>query len=90
MTSNLKALEQRQAGAEDEGSTNATTKSLQLLQCPVCIDPLQDLPEGKEVKGTQCGHLFCSLCLAKALKQKEQCPTCRKKVTLSKVIKVFL
>ena len=45
MTSNLKALEQRQAGAEDEGSTNATTKSLQLLQCPVCIDPLQDLPE---------------------------------------------
>ena len=58
MTSNLKALEQRQAGAEDEGNTNATTKSLQPLQCPVCIDPQQDLPEGKEVKGTQCGHLF--------------------------------
>ena len=84
MTSNLKALEQRQAKAEKKSSTNST------LQCPVCLDHLQELPVGKEVKATQCGHLFCSICLNKALKEKEQCPTCRKRAKLSQVIKIFL
>ena len=90
MTSNLKGVKLRQAGGEDKGSATTRTKSLEPLQCPVCMDPLRDLRGRKEVKVTPCGHLFCNTCLDRAFKLKDQCPTCRKKVTLSKVIKVFL
>ena len=100
MTSNLKALEQGQAGTEEEGRrtnpseedrSNPTTHSLQpLLSCPICMESLQDLPEGREVKVTRCGHLFCNLCLTEALKQKKVCPTCREKVSTGKITKVFL
>ena len=60
------------------------------LQCPVCLDPLQGLPDGKEVRSTPCGHLFCSVCLGAALLEKKQCPTCRGEMEGSQSIRLFL
>ena len=45
-------------------------RSLEPLQCPVCLDALRGLPEWKDVVTTPCGHLFCNTCLATALRYK--------------------
>ncbi|XP_039745103.1 probable E3 ubiquitin-protein ligase bre1 [Pararge aegeria] len=48
------------------------------LHCPICLDNLSQ----ETVASTNCGHLFCILCITKALKSKpKRCPTCRKKLT---------
>merc|ERR1719320_569174 len=32
---------------------------------------------------TNCGHMFCEECITSALKEKQECPECREKVTVS-------
>jgi len=71
-------------------STNSTTtnepKLLESrLDCPICMEALQSLPAPKCVMATPCGHLFCNLCLDEALKVKNQCPTCKRRVEGVKV-----
>merc|ERR1719234_3016791 len=39
-------------------SPRPTSRPLDPLQCPVCLDLLRGLPEWKEVVTTPCGHLF--------------------------------
>ena len=55
------------------------------LDCPICMEALQSLPAPKWVMTTPCGHLFCNLCLDEALKVKNQCPTCKRRVEGVKV-----
>ena len=62
-----------------------TSSALKPPDCPVCMEPLQDLSPPKVAMMTPCGHFFCSVCLAQALTTKNQCPTCRKSVTGVKV-----
>merc|ERR1719234_1477864 len=71
-------------------SPRPTSRPLDPLQCPVCLDLLRSLPEWKEVVTTPCGHLFCSTCLATALKSVWQCPTCRGRTEPGDAIKIFL
>ncbi|CAL57181.1 Zinc finger, RING/FYVE/PHD-type [Ostreococcus tauri] len=52
--------------------------------CAVCLDAYV-LPTT-----TRCGHVFCARCLQAALRHSSQCPTCRKKVTKSSCVRVFL
>jgi len=62
-----------------------TSSALKPPDCPVCMEPLQDLSPPKVAMMTPCGHFFCSVCLAQALNTKNQCPTCRKRVLGVKV-----
>ncbi len=39
--------------------------------CPICFDEIDELEQ------TNCGHLFCSLCIKTWLKQHNCCPLCR-------------
>ena len=55
------------------------------LDCPICMEALQSLPAPKWVMATPCGHLFCNFCLDEALKVKNQCPTCKRRVEGVKV-----
>jgi len=71
-------------------SPRPTSRPLDPLQCPVCLDLLRVLPEWKEVVTTPCGHLFCSTCLATALRSVWQCPTCRGRTQPGEAIKIFL
>jgi len=71
-------------------SPRPTSRPLDPLQCPVCLDLLRSLPEWKEVVTTPCGHLFCSTCLATALRSVWQCPTCRGRTQPGEAIKIFL
>lgn len=54
------------------------------FNCPICISPFV------EETSTKCGHIFCKACIKKAIKAQSKCPTCRKRVTVKELIRVFL
>ncbi|KAF5726579.1 E3 ubiquitin-protein ligase RNF4 isoform X2 [Tripterygium wilfordii] len=54
------------------------------FSCPICFGPLV------EEMSTKCGHIFCKTCIKTAIGKQAKCPTCRKKVTVKELIRVFL
>ncbi|KAJ7961555.1 E3 ubiquitin-protein ligase RNF4 [Quillaja saponaria] len=54
------------------------------FSCPICMAPLV------EEMSTRCGHIFCKTCIKAAISAQGKCPTCRKKVTVKELIRVFL
>ncbi|XP_039025058.1 E3 ubiquitin-protein ligase RNF4-like isoform X2 [Hibiscus syriacus] len=54
------------------------------FNCPICMGPLT------EETSTRCGHIFCKACIKAALAVQAKCPTCRKRVTVRGLIRVFL
>ncbi|KAJ0113130.1 hypothetical protein Patl1_01565 [Pistacia atlantica] len=55
-----------------------------IFTCPICMGPLV------EEMSTKCGHIFCKACIRSAISSQAKCPTCRKKVTVKELIRVFL
>ncbi|XVE72729.1 hypothetical protein DITRI_Ditri11bG0062200 [Diplodiscus trichospermus] len=54
------------------------------FNCPICMGSLT------EETSTKCGHIFCKVCITAAVGTQGKCPTCRKRVTLKELIRVFL
>lgn len=54
------------------------------FNCPICMGPFV------EETSTKCGHIFCKACIKAAIRVQSKCPTCRKKVTVKELIRVFL
>ncbi|KHG00082.1 RING finger 10 [Gossypium arboreum] len=54
------------------------------FNCPICMGPLT------EEMSTRCGHIFCKACIKAAITTQAKCPTCRKRVTVKELIRVFL
>ncbi|KAK6937626.1 hypothetical protein RJ641_031134 [Dillenia turbinata] len=54
------------------------------FNCPVCMGPIV------EEMSTKCGHIFCKLCIKASISAQGKCPTCRRKVTMKDVIRVYL
>ncbi|MBA0560445.1 hypothetical protein Golob_017341, partial [Gossypium lobatum] len=54
------------------------------FNCPICMGPLT------EEMSTRCGHIFCKACIKAAIATQAKCPTCRKRVTVKELIRVFL
>ncbi|XP_039013796.1 E3 ubiquitin-protein ligase RNF4-like isoform X2 [Hibiscus syriacus] len=76
-----------------ESSTESVVEEIILSQpprkaptfnCPICMGPLS------EETSTRCGHIFCKACIKAALAVQAICPTCRKRVTMRGLIRVFL
>ena len=65
---------------DQASASSLATSGLKPPECPVCLEPLQSLSSPKEAMVTPCGHPFCNICLNKALRIKNECPTCRKNV----------
>ncbi|XP_020215115.1 E3 ubiquitin-protein ligase RNF4 [Cajanus cajan] len=55
-----------------------------VFNCPICIGPLV------EETSTRCGHIFCKNCIKSAISAQGKCPTCRKKIVVKELIRVFL
>ena len=51
-------------------------ESKEIEMCPICLDDIGD----KNSCNTECGHKFCLKCLYTALRVKNTCPMCRKKL----------
>lgn len=57
------------------------------LTCSICQ---QTVAESKSpLASTVCGHLFCQRCIRKAVRLTNSCPTCRKKIKLRDVHRVY-
>ncbi|KNC54784.1 uncharacterized protein AMSG_01636 [Thecamonas trahens ATCC 50062] len=54
------------------------------LQCAVCLDAITT------PTSTTCGHVFCKLCIRKAISRTRRCPMCRKSLTLRQTHPIFL
>ncbi|KAJ4886038.1 RING/U-box superfamily protein [Raphanus sativus] len=54
------------------------------FNCPICLCPFT------EEMSTKCGHIFCKNCIKEATSRHAKCPTCREKVTVKDLIRVFL
>ncbi|XWS31256.1 hypothetical protein CRYUN_Cryun23aG0061800 [Craigia yunnanensis] len=54
------------------------------FNCPICMGSLT------EEMSTRCGHIFCKACIKAAIAAQGKCPTCRKRVTVKQLIRVFL
>lgn len=54
------------------------------IQCSICLDAIV------EETTTNCGHVFCKVCIRTAVKKKKKCPSCRKKLGLRDLQRIFL
>ncbi|KAK7280432.1 hypothetical protein RJT34_25496 [Clitoria ternatea] len=56
-----------------------------IFNCPICMSQFT------EEMSTRCGHIFCNQCIRAAIyTQGKKCPTCRKRVNLKDLRRVFL
>ena len=58
------------------------TINTQNENCPVCMEKLNG---DKNISITKCNHKFCSECLIKSARIKNDCPLCRQKLTSDEV-----
>lgn len=54
------------------------------LTCAICMSAM------KEETSTVCGHIFCKKCITSAIKSQKKCPTCRTRLTLHKIHRIYL
>ena len=54
------------------------------LQCPICVETIQD------AFVTPCGHSFCFACLGTHLRDKPNCPSCGAFLTMENAYPNFL
>ncbi|KAL3531093.1 hypothetical protein ACH5RR_010415 [Cinchona calisaya] len=52
--------------------------------CPICMAPFV------EEMSTKCGHIFCKACIKSAIAAKKKCPTCRRRITMKDIIRIYL
>lgn len=58
--------------------------------CSICISTFEEIQaEGKTLKSTPCGHIFCAECLEMSANHSKQCPKCRKKILLKRCHPIF-
>lgn len=69
----------------------------EIPKCPLCLENLTELKhKNKKLVATPCGHVMCNKCLDDYFKagtfgnKSVLCPTCRTKLTKSKIITLFL
>lgn len=73
--------------SEPSPSSDAT----KCVYCPVCMETAQQIEkDGRRLMVTRCGHIFCNVCINKAVQVKRKCPTCRKAVPQSSYHPLFL
>ncbi|XP_069937231.1 uncharacterized protein [Cherax quadricarinatus] len=61
------------------------------ISCLVCLDSLATIQNSsRNLCSTVCGHVFCSSCIEAVVKQRKQCPVCRKKLTKKQYHPLFI
>ncbi|OAA42563.1 RING-1 like protein [Metarhizium rileyi] len=63
-----------------DGKTMAYIKGAQQRKCTLCLDELKD------PAATQCGHVFCWECIGDWVREKPECPLCRREAMVQHVL----
>ncbi|GBG66852.1 hypothetical protein CBR_g70729 [Chara braunii] len=72
------------AEPENNVSEEGAERSVQSILCNVCMEALKD------ATSTNCGHIFCRLCITEAIKAQKKCPTCRKRLTAAQTHRIYI
>lgn len=57
------------------------------MECVICLDAIGW--EG-DVSATNCGHVFCSVCIRKDIKLHKKCPLCKTPTSLDQLKRIYL
>ncbi|XP_058831105.1 peroxisome biogenesis factor 10 [Topomyia yanbarensis] len=87
----VKFVEQRKKAKNIAASSSKTVKRTRLettstssgRKCALCMELAVDL------SATQCGHLFCWVCILNWLDERQICPICREAIKKSRVIRLM-
>ncbi|PHH70915.1 hypothetical protein CDD80_5662 [Ophiocordyceps camponoti-rufipedis] len=63
-----------------DASVMAYIRGAQQRRCTLCLDPLRD------PAATQCGHVFCWRCIADWVREKPECPLCRREALVQHIL----
>lgn len=55
------------------------------FECAVCLEGL----DNQDISATECGHMFCTTCVVKAIKNRRVCPLCKGAVQLNKLRRLY-
>lgn len=65
--------------------------SKRIINCPVCMETIQQFEkDGRQLMVTRCGHIFCEVCIKRAVKAQHRCPSCRKPINWNSFHPLFL
>lgn len=56
------------------------------LKCTICMENMRS----RRPHSTICGHIFCQLCIASAIRFSKKCPICRKGLTPKSIHPIYL
>jgi hypothetical protein len=67
---------------EDESNRHENNSSIDLEECPICLETFSDLQSvGVYLLITECHHVMCTLCSYQLLSASSRCPLCRKTIS---------
>lgn len=67
------------------GDSKKEKKHLE-LECAICLEDF----DTQDISSTPCGHLFCTECITKYIKDRKMCPTCKKITKLNALLRMYL
>lgn len=56
------------------------------FECSVCLESME---LNQDISVTECGHIFCTACITKAVKDRHGCPLCNAAVQLNKLRRIY-
>jgi peroxin-10 len=65
---------------DNDGVVMAWIKGRQQRRCTLCLEELRD------PSATQCGHVFCWTCICDWVREKPECPLCRREALVQHVL----